>query len=326
MLAFGVNSSVLARAPEHPQRATSVTLVLKWVPQAQFAGYFIALDKGYYKAQGLNVTIKPGGPDVVPETVVAGGGADFGLDWFSALLAARDRGVPLVNIAQIFQASGMRIISFKSSGINSIQKFRGKRVGVWFSGNEYQFMALMNKYHMSPPKNYMTVVSQPFVMTPFLTRKLDVAHAMTYNELGVVLEAGVKLSQLNVFDYNKLGVSILEDGIFANQSWLKSHSAIAVKFLRASIKGWQYAVAHQTEAGTISFNHAPSGTTTLHHQIYMAQQVAKLIMYGAGLNHPIGYMDPMTYHRTWATLLAQGVIKKAPSGAYTQVYWHQATM
>jgi NitT/TauT family transport system substrate-binding protein len=327
MLAFGINSTVSAHTSAHPQRAlTSVTLVLKWVPQAQFAGYFIALDKGYYKAEGLDVTIKPGGPDVVPETVVSGGGAQFGLDWFSALLAARDRGIPLVNIAQIFQASGMRMISFKSTGIDSIAKFRGKKVGVWFAGNEYQFFALMNKYHMAPPSKYMTVEQEPFVMTPFLTHKMDVAHAMTYNELGVVLEAGVKLSQLNVFDYNKLGVSILEDGIFADQSWVKSHSAIAVKFLRASIKGWKYALAHQTEAGQISFNHAPSGTTTLHHQIYMAQQVAKLIMFGAGLSHPIGYMDPMTYQRTWQTLLQQKVLKKAPSGAYDQSYWHKATM
>jgi NitT/TauT family transport system substrate-binding protein len=325
MLAFAMGTSALANSAARPQRAlTSVTLVLKWVPQAQFAGYFIALDKGFYRAQGLDVTIKPGGPDVVPETVVASGGAQFGIDWLSALLAARDRKVPIVNIAQIFQASGMRIITFKSTGINSIAKFRNKRVGVWFAGNEYQFMALMKKYKMSPPGNYMTVVQQQFVMTDFLTHKLDVAHAMTYNELGVVLEAGVKLSQLNVFDYNKLGVSILEDGIFSNQSWVKSHSSIAAKFLKASIQGWGYAVAHTTEAGTISYHHAPPGTTTLHHQIYMAQQVAKLINFGAGLSHPIGYMDPVTFHRTWSTLKQQGVIKKTPKNAYDQSYWKAA--
>lgn len=319
-------SSVQARTSARPQHAlTNVTLVLKWVPQAQFAGYFVALDKGFYRAQGLNVTIKPGGPDIVPETVVASGGAQFGIDWFSALLVTRDKGVPIVNIAQIYQASGMRLIAYKSAHINSIRQFRGKTVGVWFSGNQYQFYALMNKYHMSPPQNYMKVASQPFVMTPFFNHQLQVAHAMTYNELGVVLEHGVKMSQLKIWDYNKLGVSILEDGLFGKQSWLQSHRSIVVKFLRATIQGWKYADAHTTEAGQISFRHAPSGTTTLHHQIYMAQQVAKLINFGPGLSHPIGYMDPAAYQRTWKILLQEKQIKKAPSGAYDQSYWQAAT-
>jgi len=319
-IGYPLGGAVQASAPAHPAHLTSVTLVLKWVPQAQFAGYFIALDKGYYAQQGLNVTIKPGGPEVTPENVVAGGGAQFGIDWMSALLAARDRGLPIVNIAQIFQASGMRIITFKKSGINTIYKFQGHTVGVWFAGNEYQFFALEHKYHL---KN-IHVVSEPFVMTPFLTGKMDVAQAMTYNEIGVVLEHGVSRSQLNIFDYNQLGVSILEDGIFATSSYLKSHGAIAVKFLRASIKGWQYALAHPVEAGAISFRHAPAGTTTLFHQKYMAKEVNKLIMYGPGLSHTIGYMGPNLFRRTWTTLLQQKVIKHAPSGAYTQVYWQQA--
>ncbi len=306
----------------------NVKLVLKWVPQAQFGGYFVALDKGFYRQQGLNVTIIPGGTDVVPEQVVASGGANFGVDWLSALLKARDQGLPLVNIAQIYQASGMRLITFKSSGITSIAGFRHKRIGVWFAGNQYQFEALMAKEHMSPPSRYMTVVSQPFVMTPFLNHQIDVAHAMTYNELGVVLEAGIKMSQLRVFDYNKLGVTVLEDGLMANGSWARAHRAIVVKFLRASIEGWKWAVQHPAQAGQISYNHAPAATRTqgtLHHQMYMARQVAKLIMSGPGMHHPIGYMDPAAYHRSWSILLQEGVIKHAPSNAYDQSYWQAAS-
>jgi NitT/TauT family transport system substrate-binding protein len=314
------------QAHAHPQPAlTNVTLQLKWLPQAQFAGYYVAADKGYYRAQGLNVTLKPGGPDVAPEQVVASGGAQFGIDWLSALLVAHDKGLPLENIAQIFQASGMRLITFKSSGVTSIAGFKHKKVGVWFSGNEYQFMALMQKYGMSPPSKYMTVVSQPFVMDPFLNHTLDVAHAMTYNELGVVYEHGIKPSQLRIFDYNKLGVSILEDGIFANPSWASSHRSIVVKFLRASIQGWKYAVAHPNQAGQISFKHTQSGSTTLAHQQYMAREVAKLIKYGPGLSHPIGYMDPTAYARTWQTLKQQKQIKKNPGMAYDQSYWTAAT-
>jgi NitT/TauT family transport system substrate-binding protein len=317
---------LIPRTQAHTGRSlTSVTLQLKWVPQAQFAGYFVALDKGYYRQAGLNVTIKPGGPDIAPEQVVASGQAQFGIDWLSALLASRDRGLPIQNIAQIYQASGMRLITFKSSGITSIQGFKHKRVGVWFSGNEYQFMALMNKYHMSPPSQYMTVVKQPFTMDSFLNHQMDVAHAMTYNELGVVYEHGVKPSQLRIWDYNKLGVSILEDGIFANPTWAKAHRSTVVAFLKASIRGWKYSVAHPTEAGKISYSHAPAGTSTKSHQIYMAKEVAKLISYGPGKTHAIGYMDPKAFARTWKTLLQQKVIKKAPNNAYDQSYWKAAS-
>jgi len=325
MLSFGFGSSVQARTSAHPARLTAVTLQLKWVPQAQFAGYYVALDKGFYRAEGLDVTIKPGGPQIAPEEVVQSGGADFGIDWLSALLTSRDVGLNLQNIAQIYQATGMRMIAFKSTGINAIRKFAGHTVGVWPSGNQYQFYALMHKVGMAPPQKYMSVVTEGFTMTDFLDHHLDVAHAMTYNELGVVLENGVKLNQLNVFDYNKLGVSILEDGIFGKSDWLKSHKGIAVRFLRASIKGWNWAVAHPNQAGTISFRHTQAGTTTLFHQIYMAQQVAKLIHYGPGLMHTIGYMDPVAFHRTWGTLYRENVIHHpANSAAYTQVYWKAA--
>jgi NitT/TauT family transport system substrate-binding protein len=172
----------------------------------------------------------------------------------------------------------------------------------------------------------MTVTNQPFEMTPFLTHQIDVAHAMTYNELGVVLETGVKKSQLNIWDYNKLGVSILEDGIFSTPSYLRSHKDIAVRFLRASIKGWQWAVAHPTLAGQLTWKHVPSNSPGgEYHQIYMARQVAKLIAYyPSGAHHTIGYMDPKLFHRTWSTLLNEHVINHPPKNAYTQVYWQAA--
>lgn len=325
ILAFGAGRSVQARTAAHPQRAmTHITLQLKWVPQAQFGGYYVALDKGYYRQAGLDVTIKPGGPQIAPEQVVASGGADFGIDWLSALLAARDKGVNLVNVAQIYQATGMRLITFKSSGITNVRQLRGKKVGVWPSGNEYQFFALMNKLGFVPARKYVTVVGQTFTMDQFLQHQIDVAHAMTYNELGVVLEHGIPLSRLRVFNYNNLGIIVLEDGIFAKPAWLSSHRAAAVAFLRASIRGWQFAVAHPDIAGRISFNHTQPGTTTLAHQVYMARNVAKLITYGPGAMHTVGYMSPAAFHTTWTILKQQGIISKAPVGAYTQQYWQAA--
>lgn len=323
-ITLGTGPTAQAHRVRVPQRLTSVTLQLKWLNQAQFMGYYVAAQRGYYARQGLNVTIKPGGPDVAPEQVVASGGAQFGIDWLSALIKSREQGLPLQNIAQIYQASGMRLITFKSSGITSINQFRGKKVGVWFFGNEYQFMALMAKYGMSPPANYMKVVSQPFTMDLFLNRTIDVAHAMTYNELGIVLSR-VPRSSLRIFDYNKLGVSILEDGIFAKPSWLRSHRSLAARFLRASIQGWNWAVAHPVLAGRISFQYAGSTAPGgLAHQIYMAREVAKLVRYGPGRTHTVGYMDPATFRRTWRTLRQQGVIKRVPRYAYNQTYWRMA--
>lgn len=307
----------------HPRAMTSISLVLKWLPQAQFAGYYVALKKGYYAREGLNLKIQPGGPTIVPEQVVANGGADFGLDWLPSLLQQRDSGVDLVNIAQIFQATGMRLISFKSQHITSFQDLKGKTVGVWWAGNQYMFLACMNKLGINPDKD-MTVIHQPFDMNGFLDHQLQAASAMTYNELWVVLESGVKLSDLNVLDYNKCGVSQLEDGLYARADYLKTHRDIAIRFLRASIRGWQDVIKDPAGAAKIVYGYDTSGTMKLEHQIHMAQEVVKLINYGPAIKKGIGYMDPAAFNRNAQMFLKYGVIKKMPSGAYDQSYWKAA--
>jgi NitT/TauT family transport system substrate-binding protein len=307
-----------------PSALTHLTLQLKWLPQAQFAGYFVANDLGFYRQQGLNVSIEAGGPTIASEKRVLNGKADIGVDWLSALLVARGHGANLTNIAQMFQASSMQLISFKSTGIRSIAQFRGKRIGVWYAGNQYPFFALMSRQGMTPPQKYMTVVPQDFTMKKFLTHAIDVASVTTYNELGVVYEQGVKPSDLTIFDYNKLEVGMLEDGLFAHPAWLSTHASIAVRFLRASIQGWRWAVAHPDRAGMISYRHEAPGYSTPAHQIFMARQVAKLVTSGLGGRHTIGYMNPALYARTWRILLAQHVIQRAPSAAYDPRYWQAA--
>ena len=131
-------------------KLTNITLQLKWVPQAQFAGYYAASLKGFYKAEGLNVTLKNGGPNIIPEQVVASGQAQFGVDWLPSLLAARDKGTDLVNVAQVFARSGMTQLTWKSSGINTIAKMRGKKVGNWLGGNQYELFAALTKNGMDP--------------------------------------------------------------------------------------------------------------------------------------------------------------------------------
>src|SRR5437762_508348 len=216
-------------ARTHSAKLTKVTLQLKWVTQAQFAGYYAAVAKGYYRQAGLDVNIKVGGPDIIPEQVVAGGQAEFGLDWLPSLMSARDQGTKLINIAQVFARSGMTEITWKDSGINTVAKMKGKKVGNWLGGNEFELFAALSRAGMDPVHNKgVTIVKQPFDMNLFLNRQITAASAMTYNELAQVLESKnpktgklYKLSDLNVIKMDKIGTGMLEDGIFGTASWLK---------------------------------------------------------------------------------------------------------
>src|SRR6059058_4495775 len=179
-----------AQAQPRAAKLDSVTLQLKWVTQAQFAGYYAALAKGYYKAFGLDVKIRVGGPSITPEQVVASGQANIGLDWLPSLLATRDTGTNLVNIAQMFARSGMTELTWKDGGITSVAKMKGKKVGVWCCGNQFELFAALTKNGIDPNnKSDVTIFNQPFTMTDFLSNRIDAAAAMTYNELAQVLES-----------------------------------------------------------------------------------------------------------------------------------------
>jgi len=304
------------KASAAPQGAklTNITLQLKWVPQAQFAGYYAASLLGYYKAAGLNVTLKNGGPDIIPEQVVASGQAQFGVDWLPSLLAARDKGTDLVNIAQVFARSGMTQLTWKSSGINTIAKMKGKKVANWLGGNQYELFAALTKAGMDPEKNQgVTIVQQPFDMNLFLKHQVDSASAMTYNELAQVLETGVKLSQINVIKMQNVGTGMLEDGLFATGAWLKSpaNQAIAVKFIGASLAGWIYCRDHQPQCVNLTLKEGP--TLPKGHQTWMMNEINKLIWPSAS---GIGIMNKADYARTAAISKQFGVVSKTPAGAY----------
>ena len=230
-----------------------VTLQLKWVTQAQFAGYYAAKDKGFYKAEGLDVTIKPGGPDVAPEQVLAGGGADVVVDWMPAALAAREKGAPMVNIAQPFKHSGLELTCRADTGIKKPEDLKGRTLGVWFYGNEYPFLNWMGKLKFptdgSPAG--VKVVKQGFNVDPLLQKQADCISTMTYNEYWQVIDAGYKPEQLVVFKYEDQGVATLEDGLYVMEDKLKDPAFVdkMARFVKASMKGWDYARAHPEEVG-----------------------------------------------------------------------------
>ncbi len=303
--------------------ADKVTLQLKWVTQAQFAGYYVAKDKGFYAEEGLDVTIKPGGPDVAPEQVIAGGGADVIVDWMPAALASREKGLDLVNIAQPFKRSGMELTCRKDMGVNSTADFKGKTLGVWFYGNEYPFLAWMNKLGLKTDGTDVTVLKQGFNVDPLLQKQAACISTMTYNEYWQVIDAGLKPSDLTVFKYEDQGVATLEDGLYVKGSSLKDPAFVdkMVRFVRASMKGWKWAEAHPDDAAMIVLDNDASGAQTEKHQKRMMGEIAKLT---AGSN---GALDPADYERTVAILMSGGsdpVITKKPEGAWTHMITDKA--
>lgn len=304
------------------QAADEVTLQLKWVTQAQFAGYYVALDKGFYEEEGLNVTIKAGGPDIAPVQVLLGGGADVMVDWLPSALAAREQGAPVVNIAQPFKSSGMMLTCLKETGISSPADFKGKTLGVWFFGNEYPFLSWMGTLGIPTAggADGVEVLKQGFNVDPLLQKQAACISTMTYNEYWQVIDAGISPDDLVTFKYEDQGVATLEDGLYVLEQNLAdpAFEDRMVRFVRASMKGWKYAEANPDEAAMIVLDNDDTGAQTEGHQKRMMGEVAKLT---AGSN---GALDPADYDRTVATLLAGGsdpVISKAPEGAWT----HQIT-
>ena len=310
------------------QETADVTLQLKWVTQGQFAGYYAALEQGFYEDEGLNVTIKPGGPDIVPEQVVLGGQAEFGINWLDNTLATRDQGGKIVNIAQVFARSGMTEITWADSGLDSIEDLEGKKVGVWLGGNEHKLFAALTKNGIDPQKDAQ-IVAQPFDMNLFLNREVDAAAAMTYNELAQVLETKnpdtgelYTLDDLNVLKMSDLGTGALEDGIFVTEEWIadEANQDIAVRFLKASFKGWAYCRDNPDDCTQYVLDSGP--TLGEGHQRWMVNEINNLIWPN---ENGIGVMDEGDYDTTAQIATDYGIVKNDPGdGVYTTEYAEQA--
>jgi len=305
---------------------------LKWVTQAQFAGYYVAKDKGFYDEAGLDVTINPGGPDISPPQMIAGGSADVIIDWMPSALASRE-----INIAQPFKRSGMMLTCRKDTGIKSPADFKGKTLGVWFFGNEYPFLSWMSqlKIPTTGGADGVTVLKQGFNVDPLLQKQADCVSTMTYNEYWQVIDAGIPADQLVVFKYEDEGVATLEDGLYVLEDRLKdpAFATRMAKFVKASMKGWDWAranqkeaalivlEANQKEAALIVLENDSTGAQTEEHQIRMMGEINKLT------EGSDGTLDPADYERTVQTLLSGGsdpVITKKPVGAWTSAITDKA--
>jgi len=304
-----------------------VSLQLKWVTQAQFAGYYAALENGFYEEEGLNVTIRPGGPDIAPVQVLMGGGADVMVDWMPSALAAREQGAPVVNIAQPYARSGMMLTCLAETGITSPADFPGRTLGVWFFGNEYPFLSWMSTLGIPTEggDDGVEVLRQGFNVDPLLQRQADCISTMTYNEYWQVIDAGIPADQLVTFKYEDQGVATLEDGLYVLEENLDDPAFVdrMARFVRASMRGWEWAAANQEEAAMIVLDNDETGAQTEAHQIRMMGEVAALI------EGSTGALDEDAYNRTVQTLLGGGsdpVITEEPMGAFTHVVTDAAMM
>lgn len=308
-----VTTTEAAKETEKPasEPLKKVKIQLKWVPQAQFAGIYVAKEKGFYEEEGLDVEIVPGGPDIVIEQQVVNGAVDIGVTSFDSLLVNRDNGLPLVAVAQVLQQSSYRFVASKDSGIDTPAKMKGKKVGMWTGSQQFQVLAFMEKNGLDPKKD-VELVKQGFTMDQFFNKQLDVAISTIYNEYHVVLESGVKEEDLYVYNFEDAGVGMLEDTLIVKEDWLKNNRDIAVKAIKATMKGWNYAIANQPEAVDIVMGAVTEGSTTKEHQTTMLMEIGKLIKPEGFTDAQVGSFVDEAVQRTVDIALKYELIKKAP--------------
>ena len=284
-----------------PKDGQKVKLQLQWFTQGQFAGYFAAVDQGYYKDAGLDVEIVEGGVDIPPQKTLASGAVDFAISWVPKALAEREAGAKVTNIAQIFQRSGTLQVSFKDKNITKPEDFKGKKIGNWGFGNEYEIFAALGKAGLDPAKD-VTLLQQNFDMNGLLSGEIDAAEAMTYNEYAQVLEAEnpdtgelYQPDELNVISYEEEGVGMLQDAIWADQAKLAdpAYCGKAIAFVKASIQGWAYCRDNADKCRDIVV--AKGSKLGASHQLWQVNEVNKLIWPATG---GIGMIDEAAWNRT----------------------------
>ncbi len=276
----------------------NVRVQLQWVAQAQFAGYFVADDKGFYADECLNVDILEGAVDIVPQQVLATGGAEFGLAWVPKALVSREAGADIINIAQVFERSGTLEVSFKDAGITRPEDWAGRKVGNWGFGNEFELTAAIQKFGVSN----VELVAQSFDMLALLNGEIDAAEAMIYNEYAQVLEAKnpatgnlYQPGDLNVIDFNEIGTAMLQDAVWVNADWIadSGHEDIAVRFLKATFRGWIHCLDNFDECVDVVL--ANGSTLGESHQQWQLNEILGLIF---PASDGIGIMNDSLWEQT----------------------------
>ena len=299
---------LLAVLPVAVLAQTKITFIPQWMPQAQFAGYYVALNQGYFQARGLDVNILDGGPERAPSQLLASGQADIGSFYMATVLKKREEGLKLVHVSQLVQRSSLMLVSKKSSGIKSIQDIDGKRVSIWGEEFQLQPQALARKYRLMPQ-----FVPQGVTINMFLKGGVDVASAAWYNEYHLLLNAGLDPDEINTFFYYDYGLNFPEEGIYCTESYWQAHREAVCKFAAAVKEGWQWAFAHKEKALEMVMHHSrqsPNGVNYAH-QMWMLKRMEDLIVPNKDWSE-YGRLQQKDYENVGAEMLKAGAISSYP--------------
>ena len=283
-----------------------VALCLCWQTQCQFAGFYAALENGFYKDEGLDVTLKPGGPDVRPFQEVADGNVQFGTGQAQEVLLARDKGMAIQCVATNFQIGALRLVANKSLGITGPEDLRGKKISLWFGGYEYQCLGLLERSGIS--KEEVTLEKQGWTMDDFCAGKVDVASVMVYNELNTLYEKGVK--DIDILNYADYGINFPEDTIFALEKYIQQRPDVVEKIVRASYRGWKWAMENPHETVKIVMKH--NDKLNVEHETSMLREVFKLMVNQNTKENGLGYIYTPDWINMSKILFQQKLLKEMP--------------
>jgi len=317
----------LIKKDETPTEMEEMTLQLKWIKQAQFMGFLVAEKQGYYEEEGIDLTILPGGVGINPVDVLIAGEADVAVAWTGNVLPAISKGEDLVNIGQGMQRSAMRLMALKESGIEKPANIKGKKIGTWPGGNELEPYAFIEKQGFDKDRD-VTLVNQGFDMNQLLNGEIDLASAMIYNEYWLPIEEGYEESDFTVFDMEEEGAGMLQDALFVQREYLENNEDLLVRFMKATIKGWEYAIENPEEAVDImAIDFTENDVTAKAHQIRMAQEMAKLYIADDGTTKGLFYINKDKLQQTVdiATEYIDEVSDITTSKIYTLDIWEEAT-
>ncbi|WAC08747.1 MAG: ABC transporter substrate-binding protein [Thermodesulfobacteriota bacterium] len=299
--------TIAAQANEKGLKKT--TFIPQWVPQSQFAGYFVAQEKGFYRKHGLEVKILRGGPDYPPSALLKEKRADFGTMFLSTGIQKRSQGLPIVNIGQIVQRSSLMLVAKKSSGIYSPRDINGRKVGLWGSEFQVQPKAFFKKHNL-----HVTIIPQSATLNLFLRNGVDVASAMWYNEYHTIINSGINPTELTTFFLSEYSVNFPEDGIYCLKKTFDHDPALCRDFVKASLEGWEYAFDNPEPALDIVMKYVVDGNiaTNRVHQKWMLERM-KDIINPSGNTVPLGTLQAGDYNRVVQELKVNRLITAVPS-------------
>ena len=297
--------SSLANAGEAIKKASFIPL---WLPQAQFAGYYMAAEKGIYLKHGIDLEILPGGPGQSPSEILRDGRADFAALWLTTALQRRAQGLPLVNIAQVVQQSSMLLVARKDAGIHALADLDGQKVGLWGGDFDIPPHSVFDQHGLK-----VLPVQQSATVNLFLRGGIAAVSAMWYNEYHSILNAGLNADELTVFALKDHGANYPEDGLYALQQTVERDPELVAAFVRASREGWEYAFAHPEETLDVMLRIIKEARLPANrmHQRWMLARMQALLQ-PADSQHRLGELDRQDYQVVAQELQRRGLLRRAP--------------